>query len=103
MPFSSELRVVLPLIVLPLKTPARGAVFHHGAVPANSPLALLGRFLSLVGRFPLLMGRFPGCLDDRLSLVDPLETAFNNRPINQSRFLGRGCDEALFSEKRGLQ
>ena len=24
-------------------------------------------------------------------------------PLNQSRFLGRGCDEALFSEKRGFQ
>ena len=23
--------------------------------------------------------------------------------LDQSRFLGRGCDEALFSEKRGFQ
>ena len=40
-----------------------GAVFHHGGVPENCPLALLGRFPSLTGRFPTLMGRFPECLN----------------------------------------
>ena len=41
----------------------RGAVFHHGGVPENSPLTLMGRFPSLMGRFPTLMGRFPECLN----------------------------------------
>ena len=27
---------------------------------------------------------------------------YNPPPQGQSRFLGRGCDEALFSEKKGL-
>ena len=29
-----------------------GAVFHHGGVPENSPLRLMGRFPSLMRRFP---------------------------------------------------
>ena len=37
----------------------RGTVFHHGGVPENCPLALMGRLLSLMGCFPILMGRFP--------------------------------------------
>ena len=50
----------------------RGAVFHHGGVPENCPLALMGRFPSLMGRLPssnsraewavlsnALMGRLP--------------------------------------------
>ena len=28
----------------------RGAVFHHGGVPENSPLALMGRYQCLMGR-----------------------------------------------------
>ena len=36
----------------------RGAVFHHGGVPENCPLATMGRFPSLVGRFVTSMGRF---------------------------------------------
>ena len=48
----------------------RGAVFHHGGVPENCPLALVGRFPSLMGRFPPLMGRFPplmGCFPECLN------------------------------------
>ena len=41
----------------------KGAVFHHGGVPENCPLALMGRFLSLMGRFLTLMGRLPECLN----------------------------------------
>ena len=42
-----------------LKGLFRGAVFHHGGVPENSPLALMVRFPSLMGRSPnALMGRF---------------------------------------------
>ena len=37
----------------------RGAVFDHGEVQENCPLALMGRFPSLMGRFPSFMGRFP--------------------------------------------
>ena len=37
----------------------RGAVYDHGGVPENSPLALMGRFASLMGRFLTLMGRLP--------------------------------------------
>ena len=29
-----------------------GAVFHHGGVPKNCPLTLMGRFPSLMGRVP---------------------------------------------------
>ena len=49
--------------------PFRGAVFHHGGVPENCPLALMGRFPSLMGRFPPLMGRFPECLNGPFSLL----------------------------------
>ena len=49
----------------------RGAVFQHGGVPENSPLALMGRFPSLMGRFPILMGRFPECLNGPSSLLNP--------------------------------
>ena len=45
----------------------RGAIFHHGGVPENCLLALLGRFPSLMGRFPTLMGRFPECLNGPFS------------------------------------
>ena len=43
----------------------RGAVFDHGGVPENCPLALMGRFPSfkLMGRFLSLMGLFPECLN----------------------------------------
>ena len=37
----------------------RGAVFLHGVVPENSPLALMGRLPSLVGRFQPSMDRLP--------------------------------------------
>ena len=45
----------------------RAAIFKHGVVPENSPLAFMGGFASLMGRFPTstgvspsaLMGRFP--------------------------------------------
>ena len=47
----------------------RGAVFDHGGVPENCPLALMGRFPSLMGRFPSLMGRFPECLNGPFSLL----------------------------------
>ena len=44
----------------------RGAVFHHGGVPENCPLALMGRFPSSMGPFLTLMGRFPECLNGPL-------------------------------------
>ena len=47
----------------------RGAVFDHGGVPENCPLALMGRFHSLMGRFLTLMGRFPECLNGPFSLL----------------------------------
>ena len=54
----------------------RGAVFHHGGVPENCPLALMGRFHSLMGRFPTLMGRCPECLNGPFSLLKiPWKTA----------------------------
>ena len=54
----------------------RGAVFHHGGVPENCPLALVGRFPSLMGRFPTLMGRFPECLNGPFSFLKiPWKTA----------------------------
>ena len=54
----------------------RGAVFHHGGVPENCPLALMGRFPSLMGRFLTLMGRFPECLNGPFSLLKiPWKTA----------------------------
>ena len=37
----------------------RGAVFDHGRLPENCPLAFMGHFPSLMGRFPSLMGHFP--------------------------------------------
>ena len=40
----------------------RGAVFDHGGVPGNCPLALMGRF-------PSLMGRFPECLNGPFSIL----------------------------------
>ena len=54
----------------------RGAVFHHGGVPENSPVTLMGRFPSLMGRFPAFMGRFPECLNGPFSLLKfPWKTA----------------------------
>ena len=47
----------------------RGAVFHHGGVPENCPLKLMGLFPSLKGRFPTLMVRFPECLSGPFSLL----------------------------------
>ena len=47
----------------------RGAVFDHGGVPKNSPLALMGHFACLMGRFSALMGRFPECLHGPFSLL----------------------------------
>ena len=41
------------------------AVFHHGGLPENSPLALMGRFLSLMARFPTLMGVSPNAFMSR--------------------------------------
>ena len=37
----------------------KGAVFDHGRLPENSPLALMGRFPSLMGLFSDLNGQFP--------------------------------------------
>ena len=49
----------------------RGAVFHHGGVPENCPLALMGRFPFLMGGpFPTSMGRFPECLNGPFSLSE---------------------------------
>ena len=54
----------------------RGAVFQHGGVPEDSPLAFMGRFASLMGRFPGLMGRFPEYLNGPFSLPKiPWKTA----------------------------
>ena len=48
----------VPIFIDLLMGLLRGATFHHGGMPQNSPLALMGRFPSLMGRFPTLMGRF---------------------------------------------
>ena len=47
----------------------RGAVFHHGGVPGNCPLTLMGPFPSLMGRCPSLTGRFPECLNGPFSFL----------------------------------
>ena len=47
----------------------RGAVFDHGEVQENCPLALMRRFPSLMGRFHSLMGRYPECLNGPFSLL----------------------------------
>ena len=44
----------------------RAAVFHHGGVPENCQLALMGRFSTLMDRFPTLMGRFSEFLNGPL-------------------------------------
>ena len=48
----------------------RGAVFHHGGVSENCPLASMGFFPSLMGRFPSLVGRSPECLNGLFSPLD---------------------------------
>ena len=48
-----------PIVIDLLMGLFRGAVFHRGGVPENSPLTLMGRFPFLMGRFLTLMGRFP--------------------------------------------
>ena len=53
--FSIDLETIIDLLMGLF----RGAVFHHGGVPENCPLVLMGRFRSLMGRFPTLMGPFP--------------------------------------------
>ena len=58
----------------------RGAVFDHGSVPENCPLASMGRFPSLMGRFPTLMGRFPR-MPSRA--VFPLENPLKNSPLRK--------------------
>ena len=63
----------------------RGAVFHHGWVPENRPLALMGRFPSLMGRFPSLMGRFPECLNGPFSL---LKIQWENSPLREGALRG---------------
>ena len=56
----------------------RGAVFHHGGVSENCPLALMGRFHSLMGRFLTLMGRFPERPNGPFSLLKkPWKTALS--------------------------
>ena len=63
---------------VPINGPFRGAVFRHGRVPENRPLALMGRFPSLMGRFPTLVSRFPECLDGPFSLLKmPWKTALS--------------------------
>ena len=44
-----------PMLIDLLMGLFRGAVFHHGGVPENCPLALMGRFPS----FPTLIGNVP--------------------------------------------
>ena len=63
----------------------RGAVFHHGGVPENCPLALMGRFQSLMGRFPTLMGRLPECPNGP---VFPLENPLENSPLRKGAVRG---------------
>ena len=64
----------------------RGAVFHHGGVPENSPLTLTGRFPTLMGRFPTLVGRFPECLNGPFSLLKISgKQPIKKRGINQAR------------------
>ena len=47
----------------------RRAVFHHGRVPENCPLASMCRLSSLMGCFPTLMGHCPECLNRPFSLL----------------------------------
>ena len=54
----SEQNSNYPLEIDLLMGPFRGAVFHHGGVPENCPLALTGSFPSLMGCF-LTVGPFP--------------------------------------------
>ena len=73
----------------------RGTVFHHGGVPENSPLTLMGCFPSLMGRFPTLMGRFPDCLTQRAPGLKKINLerqywqnqAFNTEWNSQSRMV----------------
>ena len=66
----------------------RGAVFHGGGVPENSPLALTGLSPSLMGRFLTLMGRFfPEYLNGLFSLSKiPWKQPIKKRPMK--RFYG---------------
>ena len=61
----------------------RGAVFHHGGVPENSPLALLGRFLSSMGRFPTLLGCFPTCLNGNSPLRKAHEEVLDSHDLDR--------------------
>ena len=68
-----------------LNGPFRGAVFHHGGVPENCLLALMGRFPSLMDRFPSLMGRFPEYLMGRFpSWKTPGKQPIEKRGIKSS-------------------
>ena len=72
---------------------SRGAVFHYGGVPENSPLVLMGRFPSLIGRFPTLMGRRPEFFNGPFSLLKtPWKTAFLKKR-GVKRFLIYRCAE----------
>ena len=55
---SPALTVLLVLPNRPLNGPFQRGHFHHGGVPGNCPLALMGRFPSAVSP-NALMGRFP--------------------------------------------
>ena len=67
--FQRNLQQNLGFVIDLLMRLFRGAVFHRGGVPKNSPLVLMGRFPSLMGRFPTLMGCFPKCLNGPFSLL----------------------------------
>ena len=55
---NSKHRIIAQNILLDLSMGLfRGAVFHHGGVLENSPLALMGRFASLRGHDLTLMAR----------------------------------------------
>ena len=69
----------------------RGAVFHNGGVPENSPLASMGHFPSLMGRFPTFMGHFPECLNGPFPSGNPLENSPSMRKASETgriRFRG---------------
>ena len=75
----------MPHFIDLLMSLSRGAVFHHGGVRENSPLALMGRSPSLMGRFPILMGRFPECLNGPFF---PLENPLENSPLGKGALRG---------------
>ena len=100
---ANRLRIIALLIL-------KGVVFHHGGVPENCPLALMGRFRSLVDRFPTLMGRFPECLNGPCPLLKMSWKTARKRSIQQHlgttlsvrRLTPRSQSKKSYGENLGL-